>query len=84
MPDYAKRFRKEVTEQIGVTSGKANNGFAEYSLMRALLFKEGYKAGINEVVEWVINHYWPDEHQPASIRKFYVESWQAKLKEWDV
>jgi len=32
MPDFAKRFRKEVTEQIGVTSGKANNGFAEYSL----------------------------------------------------
>jgi len=32
MPDFAKRFRKEVTEQIGATSGKSNNGFAEYSL----------------------------------------------------
>ena len=32
MPDFAKRFRKEVTEQIGVIRGKANNGFAEYSL----------------------------------------------------
>ena len=43
-----------------------------------------YQAGIKEVVEWIINHYWPDEHEPVSIRKFYTESWQAKLKEWEI
>ena len=36
MPSFAKRYKREVTDKIGVKSGKANNGFAEYSLNRLL------------------------------------------------
>ena len=54
MPDFAKRFRKEVTDKIGVTSGKANNGFAEYSLnleggnMIAIARKSDYSCSVGK------------------------------------
>lgn len=42
-----------------------------------------FKAGIKEVVEWLLLH---TQHQYESFYQFDVEKteWQAKLKEWEM
>lgn len=51
-------------------------------------YQDGFKAGIKEVVDWLnINWLGCRSNTPSNIDEYvgvHLQSWQAKLKEWDI
>jgi hypothetical protein len=55
----------------------------EFKYSPNYLFEEGKKAGIKEVVDWIIenNRNHPQPYRGVNISR---EKWQSKFKEWGI